>query len=373
MDTIHVQLYSHEEYKKDEAANLIFEVSNPSKKPIRLLKWNTPLEGLRSDCLDVKRNGKSVHYDGIMVKRGAPTPDDFITIEPGQSVSKKVDLGEAYDMSTPGHVKVDYKKEGLRVTGDADKKIPANQKMGAAGKMTAMAFTASLKRPGSQVKVVTKKADFKITGGTTKRLPAGARERALQASKKPPSANLKTTLSKTALSKKAKAAVTGPYPCLLTGGTAAQKLIVKKAHENGYQLVLDVLTSMKNNRPYKTWFGAYSKGRFGKVKTDYQKIRSEYENKQFTYDLTGTSKDCRGNTYAFTYQGGDTISLCSAFWAAPDTGDDSRAGTLVHERSHASAFTDDLAYGKPDCLTLAKKTPAKAINNADTHEYYAKG
>jgi peptidyl-Lys metalloendopeptidase len=49
---------------------------------------------------------------------------------------------------------------------------------------------------------------------------------------------------------------------------------------------------------------------------------------------------------------------------------------MVHEHSHASANTDDLAYGQdgPDgCKQLAISNPAKAIKNADSHEYYAKG
>ena len=355
MDTLHVQLYSHDEYKSDEATSLIFEVSNPTNKAIRILKWNTPLEGLRSNCLDVKRNGKPVPYDGIMVKRGAPTAEDFLTVPAGKSVTNKVDLGKAYDMSAPGRVKVDFKKEGLRLAADTVETSLAKTNS------VAIAGVPSFK-PARSVKVVTKSADFKITGSAKKRLPLGAEARASQ---KP---NRKTTAAK-----KANAAVSSPYPCLLTGGTAAQQQIVKLAHENGYKLVVAALRTMAKNKQYITWFGAIASVRFNKVKTDFLKIKAEYENKQFTYNLTGTSKDCQGNTYAYTYQGGDTIWLCSAFWAAPDTGADSRAGTLVHERSHASAYTDDLAYGEQECKALAKTAPVKAVNNADSHEFYAKG
>ena len=170
MDTLHIQLYSHAEYKKDEATSLIFEVVNPTDKPIRILKWNTPLEGLRSDCLDVKRNGKPVPYNGIMVKRAAPTEDDFLTILPGKSVTNKVDLSVAYDMSSPGHVKVDYKKDGLRVLAEDTK---ANK---AASNSVRIAASVSLKL-SREIKVVTKKADFRISGGTKKKLPLGAQVR----------------------------------------------------------------------------------------------------------------------------------------------------------------------------------------------------
>ncbi|HMD00387.1 MAG TPA: M35 family metallopeptidase, partial [Ferruginibacter sp.] len=82
---------------------------------------------------------------------------------------------------------------------------------------------------------------------------------------------------------------------------------------------------------------------------------------------------CDSGVYAYTYKGTATIWFCSAFWAAPDTGTDSRAGTVVHEHTHASALTDDIQYGQPGCQSLAKSDPAKAIMNADTHEYFAGG
>ena len=67
------------------------------------------------------------------------------------------------------------------------------------------------------------------------------------------------------------------------------------------------------------------------------------------------------------------IYLCGAFWAAPNTGTDSRAGTLIHESSHftLNGGTADNAYGQTACRALAKSSPSKAIMNADSHEYFA--
>jgi hypothetical protein len=44
-----------------------------------------------------------------MVKREAPRPEDYITIEPNGSVSVEVDLAEYYDISEPGEYDVRYK------------------------------------------------------------------------------------------------------------------------------------------------------------------------------------------------------------------------------------------------------------------------
>ena len=36
-----------------------------------------------------------------------------------------------------------------------------------------------------------------------------------------------------------------------------------------------------------------------------------------------------------------------------------------------TASTDDRAYGQTACKKLAKSSPTKALDNADTHEYLA--
>ena len=61
------------------------------------------------------------------------------------------------------------------------------------------------------------------------------------------------------------------------------------------------------------------------------------------------------------------------FWNAPNTGRDSKAGTLVHETSHFNvvAGTNDYVYGATGAHNLAVSDPSRAINNADNHEYFA--
>ncbi len=83
---------------------------------------------------------------------------------------------------------------------------------------------------------------------------------------------------------------------------------------------------------------------------------------------------CTENYYAYVYPTQPyKIYVCNAFWSAPNTGTDSRAGTLVHEMSHFNvvAGTDDWAYGQTACRSLATRSPKKAIDNADSHEYFA--
>ena len=83
---------------------------------------------------------------------------------------------------------------------------------------------------------------------------------------------------------------------------------------------------------------------------------------------------CTDSAYAYVYSNQPyTIYLCNAFWNAPSTGTDSKAGTLIHEMSHFSvvAGTDDWAYGQSAARNLAIRSPKRAVDNADSHEYFA--
>lgn len=61
------------------------------------------------------------------------------------------------------------------------------------------------------------------------------------------------------------------------------------------------------------------------------------------------------------------------FWSTTATGTDSRAGTLVHEVSHwnVNGGTRDSVYGQSGAKNLASSNPARAVMNADNHEYFA--
>ena len=50
-----------------------------------------------------------------------------------------------------------------------------------------------------------------------------------------------------------------------------------------------------------------------------------------------------------------------------------QGGTLIHEASHfiQNAGTKDHVYGQDDCKLLAQNDPDTAVDNADSHEYFA--
>jgi peptidyl-Lys metalloendopeptidase len=121
---------------------------------------------------------------------------------------------------------------------------------------------------------------------------------------------------------------------------------------------------------YTWWFGTYTSSRYSTVRTHFTNLKSALSSQPYTFDCTCTDR----NTYAYVYPTQPyRVYLCGAFWSAPNTGTDSRAGTLVHETSHFNvvAGTDDWAYGQTAAHNLANSNPSRAIDNADSHEYFA--
>ncbi|PFH50593.1 hypothetical protein AMATHDRAFT_75492 [Amanita thiersii Skay4041] len=120
---------------------------------------------------------------------------------------------------------------------------------------------------------------------------------------------------------------------------------------------------------YVTWFGTYTSTRHSTVQSHFSHISSNSFS-SFTYDCTCTDS----GTYAYVFPDDfGHIYLCGAFWSAPNTGTDSRGGTLIHESSHftANGGTDDYVYGQSGAKSLAISNPDEAVFNADSHEYFA--
>ena len=61
------------------------------------------------------------------------------------------------------------------------------------------------------------------------------------------------------------------------------------------------------------------------------------------------------------------------FWDSPDTGTDSKAGTLIQASSQftANGGTVNYVYGQTYAENLAITNAPHAIFNADNHEYFA--
>ena len=327
---------------------LRFEVRNDGPDTLHLLKWFTPLEGLWSNCLDVRHeDGKRIPYDGRLAKRAAPGANDYLTLAPRAADAVEFDLQEAYDMTAragaynvkPAPPTLDYFSASTALV----------HPMSTLGKQT-------LKKEATLEGTV-----VRVARGTPQMQTSGARIRSEEARRPKTTAKMSPSLAKKV----------APLEPQFVGGTVTQQSHARQAHFDGYALAAAALTHHKKGSRYTEWFGKYAASRFKRVKDNYTKIKRDMETKTFTYDLTGTG--CQPSWFAYTHIGTTTIWMCGAFWTAPQNGTDSKAGTIVHEHGHASADLDDIQYTQANCRQLASDEPAEAVLNADTHEYYARG
>lgn len=321
--------------------------TNTSGEDLAILKWHTPLEGIRSNMFQIERDGVLVRYLGILVKRGAPTAEEVVVLPKGGSISATVDLFKAYAIFEPGDYTVQFKDTLYVVEG---------------GK-------ASLSKPDHGLASVAPQSGI-------------ARFRLLEP-RTPPSSVLNALNAPKRQSEPLQA---GPLVALAFDHcTPEQVSALTDAHERAVQLAayadfvmfLGALTG-KPSDPYLTWFGAYDKARFDQVFSNYNVIYSALAHEQ-TIKIICADRDEGGcwplpSTYAFVYPAyAYDIYVCPLYWTLPPTGVNSQADTLVHEMSHFDvvAKTQDKTYGPGACKWLAAHDPALAVINADSYGFFS--
>jgi peptidyl-Lys metalloendopeptidase len=320
------------ELARGEPVTLGFTLANQTAEDLRVLTWYTPLEGLLGEIFVVERDGESVPYRGILMKRGVPSAEDYVEIAAGSSASAEVEIGEAFDMSEPGEYKVTYRSPSIShvIRPDESPAIDLRE----LGPVSIPSDTAAVRIADAEPE-----------------------------DKEPPSPDSPTT----------KEAKQGTYAnCTTTqqntisqaDTSASFKSAVVYSHLDGLSV-----SKLKTDALYKKWFGTYTATRHAKVLANWKKIQDAFGQTR-KYNCKGPA--CKSSTYAYVYPGGDVeVFLCNQFWNAPDTGFDTKYGTLIHEISHEAAATKDHAYGQTSCANLATNDPDKATANADNYEYYA--
>lgn len=327
-----------EQVSLGEAVSVQFTLVNGSDEDLFVLDWYTPLEGLFGDIFRVERNGNPVPYQGILAKRGIPQPDEYVNIKPGGSVSAEVELSTGYDFSIPGNYTIEYLSPSVS-------RVVSKEAM--------MAKALENFRP---IRIGSNSVTMRIVD---------AGEEGYHPILPPPS----------------------PFEGVATeeakkitydNCSASAKNIVKKADFGAGKKSKSIYSYLKGLSEdkaktellYKTWFGAYTAIRYSKVLNNWKKIEDAFLTKNITYNCKGPN--CKPNWYAYVTPGGKLeVFLCKQFWNAPDTGTDTKYGTLIHEVSHEVAGTKDHEYGQTDCKNLAQNSPDKAIENADNYEYFA--
>ena len=102
------QLEIPEAVTNGETVNLKFTLKNVSTTPFYVLKWYTPLEGFAGWIFRVTRDSQEIPYEGIEASRGAPLPEEYVYLEPGESTTAMVDMASVYDFSQAGTYRIAF-------------------------------------------------------------------------------------------------------------------------------------------------------------------------------------------------------------------------------------------------------------------------
>lgn len=309
-------------------------LTNTSSSPQYVLKARTPFEGLSAPLFDITRDGAKVAYTGALVKRGKPTQADYYLLKPGASHTVKVELSALYDLSVSGDYAITYRTAAPDLflaadNGRASAAAAGAQELGELRSEAARVYIDGHLPRGAESPIM--KALKQNAGGTP--APAGLSYASCTASQQT---------------------------------TIASAISAAKTMSNGS---VSYMANTTMGPRYTKWFGAVTAARQSTVKSHYAAIKDAFDNKSVVVDC-----GCKQNYYAYVYPTQPyRIYVCKAFWTAPMTGTDSKGGTLVHEMSHFNvvAGTDDHVYGQSGAASLAISDPDKAVDNADSHEYFA--
>lgn len=301
-------------------------LTNDSSDSIAILKWLLPKGELDDDIFIITRDGVEVDYEGRLIKRRQPGKEDYIYLSPQEKYTTLIELSTAYDLKRSGSYEVQL---------NTDKLIGLSAE--------------TVEAPGlfsqKEYSVMTDSVSFWLDGSQY-----SAREE--------PSST--ENVSKTATRASTQYCSNSEKNSINSADSAAESLA-----SNAYSYLSNGNTGSR----YTTWFGSYNSSRYSTVRSNFSSILSAIKYEPVVYNCS-----CNENYYAYVYPNSPyKIYLCNAFWSAPLTGTDSKAGTIIHEISHFNvvAGTRDYAYGQYNAKNLAVSNPNTAVRNADSHEYFA--
>jgi peptidyl-Lys metalloendopeptidase len=86
-----------------------FSIENLSAMDVWLLKWYTPLEGIKGKIFEATCDGVDIPYEGRLMKRGNPETGDYVRLHPGGSASSEFDVSSVYALPACKECKLEFK------------------------------------------------------------------------------------------------------------------------------------------------------------------------------------------------------------------------------------------------------------------------
>lgn len=298
------------------------EFSNGGANSISFLRCHTPLDEVEANMFRVERNGELVPYDGKVTFRDAPSDGDWVTLPPGAKNSVTVDLSEHYVLDQAGAYSVQFS-------------FPICMRSDTRDIAAYYSDTFAYDEAELQSTI----ADFYLEEPFQH--PAMSRDTSDRG---------------------------------FSGCSQTQKQEIQKAFAIGKEQSAKAYCEMTkkscNSTKYETWFGAYSQANYQKVKNNFKKISATF-GKEWNYTCTS----CKPGVVAYVYPSKPYNVWVCKFFHDKKFSPSNRGSVLLHESTHwkVSAGTTDHGYGASFCKNLAKSSPAKAVQNADSYRYYCIG
>ena len=299
------------------AVPVVVTIANRGTRTVVVPAWMLPADEVEEALFVMQRDGQPVAYVGPDVKRGPLQATDLVRFAGGEVRQYTVDLALAYDLSGNGSYEVAYAIE--RGVGNTTYRLQSEKAV----------FTLS-ERSGATTSPVAGAVPGEVTA------QAGS-----------------LTYSRCTVTQQS-AIATAVANARIYADTATRYLAVQKTEADRFKKWFDPASATDS------WTLAHA---------NFTKILDGFTSRPIVVDC-----GCKKTYYAYVYSNQPyKIFVCKAFWSAPMTGTDSKAGTLIHEMSHFSvvAGTQDYVYGQSLAANLAINDAYKALRNADNHEYFA--
>jgi len=291
---------------------LKFTLYNPTTADFSFLNWRTPFEGIRGNIFDITHRGTGLkaQYQGMIVRRGLNfTDEDFVAFSAGQSKSVSINLFDNYFFPFTGEYVISYSSP----------------------------FTAPEVTFSATTMITLSESDVTYN------------QRVLKTNQEMRLNQLTSTNCNAQKDSQVNAAVTS---------SISESLRAHNCMNRGTCNSLSV-----------TWFGVSSGALYDYCRTCFNTVYLRL--RDYTFNAYCDPAGCGSNVYGYVYPNDPayTVYVCGLFWSLPAE----RVNTIVHEMSHFSRCcgTNDYAYGKQNCMNLARSNPTQASHNADNICYFS--
>ena len=306
-----------------------FMFTNNGNEDYYLMKRKTPLEGIRSPFVTITHEGTAILlYKGIIVYRLPPTKENFVLLKAGGSISVTVQITDAFSIDTDGLYTVQYSKPLQYLSVNEMNAMSIDQL-----KESFVSESVQLYLEDTHLLLKPKKEEVKIDY-TVHLQDCGSAS--------------------------------------FSNGDKNNSLTLD-AHKKLCGGIDKAIREIGSNDIYQRWFGTYTFTRGSTVRSTYTSMKTGLDSRSLTYYNDGP--DCQPNDAAYTTPSywTTTVYLCGPYYGlgtyCSGTAD-TKERILAHEWSHALANRADEEYGVDKCKELAKNSPARAMNNADSYSYH---